>query len=42
MRFEGIYTPVITPFREDYSIDEQGFAEIIDKVIAAGVHGVRA
>ena len=26
MNFEGIYTPVITPFNEDFSIDRQGFA----------------
>ncbi len=40
MRFEGIYTPVITPFREDFSMDEQGFATIINSAIDAGVHGI--
>ncbi len=40
MRYEGIYTPLITPFRDDGSIDEAGFASIINHVIDAGVHGV--
>ena len=40
MNFEGIYTPVITPFREDYSIDYERLAEIIDFLIDAGVHGL--
>jgi len=40
MRFEGIYTPVITPFRADGSIDEEGYASIIENQIAQGVHGI--
>ncbi len=40
MQFEGIYTPVVTPHQEDHSIDEDGFAEIIEKLIAEGVHGL--
>ena len=40
MKFEGIYTPVITPYREDYSIDYERLAEIIDFLIDAGVHGI--
>ncbi len=40
MRFQGIYTPVITPFRGDGSIDQDGWARMIEHLIAAGVHGL--
>lgn len=40
MKFEGIYTPVITPHREDGSIDRDAFAAMIDYLIGAGVHGL--
>lgn len=40
MRFEGIYTPIVTPYRDDFSIDETGFAGQIENLIASGVHGI--
>ena len=40
MRFEGIYTPIVTPYRADFSIDETGFAGQIENLIASGVHGI--
>ena len=40
MRFDGVYTPVITPFNADQSIDEKDWAEMIEWQIAAGVHGL--
>ncbi len=40
MQFEGIYTPVVTPYRDDHSIDYDRLAEIIDFLIDAGVHGL--
>ena len=40
MRFEGIYTPIVTPYHADYSIDEAGFEAAIEHLIAAGVHGI--
>src|SRR3972149_3824226 len=40
MRFEGIYTPVITPFREALSLDEPGYARLVEHQIAQGVHGL--
>ena len=40
MKFEGIYTPVITPYRDDFSIDYERLAEIVDFLIEAGVHGI--
>ncbi|GAB1363311.1 dihydrodipicolinate synthase family protein [Rhodobacter sp.] len=40
MKFEGIYTPVITPHRDDGSIDRDAFAAQIEYLIGAGVHGL--
>jgi 4-hydroxy-tetrahydrodipicolinate synthase len=40
MKFEGIYTPVITPHRDDGSIDRNAFAAQIDHLIGVGVHGL--
>lgn len=40
MKFEGIYTPVITPHGEDGSIDRDAFAAQIEYLIDAGVHGL--
>ena len=40
MRFEGIYTPVITPYRDDGSIDRDAFVAVIEHLIASGVHGL--
>jgi 4-hydroxy-tetrahydrodipicolinate synthase len=40
MRFEGIYTPVVTPYGDDFSIDKDRFAVVIEHLISAGVHGL--
>lgn len=40
MDFYGIYTPVITPYGDDHAINEDGFAAMIEHLIAAGVHGI--
>ncbi len=40
MKFEGIYTPVITPYREDFSIDYARLAEVVGFLIEAGVQGI--
>lgn len=40
MRIRGIYTPLITPYRDDQSFDKDRFAELIERLIAAGVHGL--
>ena len=42
MRFEGIYTPLVTPFRADGAIDWAAWAETIEFQIARGVHGLIA
>ncbi len=40
MKFEGIYTPVITPHHDNGDIDESGFSEQVEHLVAAGVHGI--
>ncbi len=40
MRFDGVYTPVITPFHEDQSIDEKSWGRMIEWQIENGVHGL--
>src|SRR5215471_4299395 len=40
MRFSGIIPPVTTPFRPDLSIDRDGFAAMIEHLIASGVDGI--
>ncbi len=40
MKFEGIYTPVVTPHTADYAIDTDRFAAAIDLLIDAGVAGL--
>lgn len=38
--FEGIYTPVITPFFEDGSVNWEALALQVEYLITAGVHGI--
>ncbi|MCC2112443.1 MAG: dihydrodipicolinate synthase family protein [Hyphomicrobiales bacterium] len=40
MKFEGIYTPIVTPFQNDGSIDYGAFGEVIDWQVENGVHGI--
>lgn len=40
MKIEGIYTPVITPYNADGSIDEGAFLALIEHLIASGVHAI--
>lgn len=40
MRFEGIWTPVITPFNDDFSVNETALADLVERLISAGVHGI--
>ena len=39
MLFNGIYTPLITPFHQDGTIDYDGFSVIIEHLMVKGVHG---
>lgn len=40
MKFEGIYTPAVTPFGPEGEIDRAAFADVLENLIAAGVHGI--
>lgn len=40
MNFEGIYTPAITPLQADGSIDDAGFARVLEHLVASKVHGI--
>jgi 4-hydroxy-tetrahydrodipicolinate synthase len=40
MQFEGIYTPVITPYHSDFSLNQDALEATINRLIEAGVHGL--
>lgn len=40
MKFEGIYTPIVTPYHEDFSIDFERLSEIVEFLIGGGVSGI--
>lgn len=39
-KFEGIYTPTITPLDVNEQIDEKAFARHLDRLIDNGIHGI--
>jgi len=40
LKFEGIYTPVVTPHTAGFEIDEEKFAATIEMLLGAGVSGL--
>lgn len=40
LTFEGIYTPAITPYAADGSIDFTRFSEVLESLIEGRVHGI--
>lgn len=40
MKFQGIYPPAVTPYAADGSIDKKAYAEVLESLIEAKVHGV--
>ena len=40
MQFEGIYTPIVTPYFDDFSCNEEALAQTVEHLIGAGVHGI--
>lgn len=40
MQFEGIYPPLITPYKDDFSIDFDGLDQVIEYLIDSGVQGL--
>lgn len=39
-RFDGIYTPIVTPWAEDMSLRREDLTRVIDWLIGQGVHGL--
>ncbi len=42
MQFEGIWTPIVTPYHPDFSLNEVALAETVELLIVGGVHGIIA
>ncbi|MXX16541.1 MAG: dihydrodipicolinate synthase family protein [Gammaproteobacteria bacterium] len=40
MQFDGIYTPLVTPYRDDFTLNGAALAETVEHLISAGVHGI--
>ena len=40
MKFEGVYTPLVTPFHKDFTLNKQAMQASIDLLIDAGIHGL--
>ena len=40
MRFDGIYTPLVTPYRDDFTLNGAALAETVELLVGAGVHGI--
>lgn len=40
MHFDGIYTPVVTPYNLDFSINRERFADAVEHLISSGVNGI--
>lgn len=40
MQFEGIYTPIVTPFHDDFTCNKEALAQTVELLVSAGVHGI--
>ena len=40
MQFEGIYTPIITPYSDDFALKPDELAKTVEFLVAAGVNGI--
>lgn len=40
MKFEGIYTPAVTPLDREGNIDRKAYADVLEYLIESRVHGV--
>lgn len=40
MQFDGIYTPLVTPYRDDFTLNGAALAETVEFLVGAGVHGI--
>ena len=40
MNFEGIYTPLVAPFFDDFTLNHDAMQQTVDLLVNAGVHGI--
>lgn len=40
MQFDGIYTPLVTPYHDDFTLNEAALEATVEHLIGAGVHGI--
>jgi 4-hydroxy-tetrahydrodipicolinate synthase len=40
MKFEGIYTPLVAPFFDDFKLNHDAMQQTVDLLVNAGVHGI--
>ncbi|MEM9437031.1 MAG: dihydrodipicolinate synthase family protein [Pseudomonadota bacterium] len=40
MQFEGIYTPIVTPYFDDFTCNQEALAATVELLIGAGVNGI--
>ncbi|RKF16216.1 dihydrodipicolinate synthase family protein [Roseovarius spongiae] len=40
MQFDGIYVPIVTPYHDDFTINEEALADTVELLIGAGVAGI--
>ncbi len=40
MQFEGIYTPIVAPFYDDFTLNHDAMQQTVDLLVNAGVHGI--
>ena len=40
MKFEGIYTPLVAPFFDDFTLNHDAMQQTVDLLVNAGVHGI--
>jgi len=40
MKFEGIYTPLVAPFYDDYTLNKDAMERTVNMLIEVGVHGI--
>ncbi|MEK9880805.1 MAG: dihydrodipicolinate synthase family protein [Paracoccaceae bacterium] len=40
MKFEGIYTPLVAPYYDDYTLNKDAMERTVNMLIEAGVHGI--
>ena len=40
MKFEGIYTPLVAPFLDDFTLNKDAMERTVNMLIKAGIHGI--